>query len=339
MKKKYLLFLPLLLIIILIIAWNYRPRPTALDTYLIKTENTTISKNELTVQFLGNTNLLFSDGETSIMTDAFFTRPPAHQVLFGKVSPNKKIIEKCLNKAGVEKLDAIIPVHSHFDHAMDSPMAADITGAKLIGSTSTANIAIGYGLDTAQILVPAFNHVYQIGKFNITFIKSRHWQYPDAEQRRLLLDNKIEKPLITPASIFDYKEGDSYTILIRHDSTRLAIQGSAGFRKGSLSNHFDADILFLAVAGLELMDEEYNDNYQQHLIEPLQPEILVPIHWDDFTTPLKNKLKTTNIIFNKKMGTNLGLAFEEIEKRNLKKGRKIKVLPLWDKVSVNILNK
>lgn len=337
MKKRYFLFIPFLFVIAFIIAWNIRPRPENLSTHLVETKNTEFPKNELIVQFLGNTNLLFSDGETSIMTDAFFSRPSARQVLLGKISPNKKNIEKGLEKAGVKKLDAIIPVHSHFDHAMDAPMAADLTGAKLIGSTSTANIAKGYGLDTAQILVPEFNEVYTFGKFNITLVKSRHWQYPDAEQRRLLLDNKIEKPLVTPASIYDYKEGDSYTILIQHDSTRLAIQGSAGFRKGSLSNNFDADILFLAIAGLELMDEEYNDNYQQLLIEPLQPEVLVPIHWDDFTTPLKNELKTTNVVFNHKMGSNLKLAFEEIEKRNLSKGRKIKILPLWDRVGVNEL--
>jgi hypothetical protein len=33
------------------------------------------------------------------------------------------------------------------------------------------------------------------------------------------------------------------------------------------------------------------------MIDPLKVEVLVPIHWDDFTTPLGDELKTTNLLF------------------------------------------
>ena len=51
----------LLMIMTFIILWNVRPRPKALTQYELERE----MDNHLpfTVQFLGNTNLLFDDGE------------------------------------------------------------------------------------------------------------------------------------------------------------------------------------------------------------------------------------------------------------------------------------
>jgi L-ascorbate metabolism protein UlaG (beta-lactamase superfamily) len=313
-----------------IILWNVRPRPEALTQYELERE----MDNHLpfTVQFLGNTNLLFDDGENAWMTDGFFTRPSASEVLFGEVEPNETLIRKCLEKAGIERLDMIVPVHSHFDHAMDAAVVADLIDAKLWGSTSTLNIGRGYGLEESQMMIPQWDSLYSIGKFKIQFVKSKHWQYPDEKQRKILLDNQIEEPLHTPASIFDYKEGDSYTILVEYDTLKLAVQGSAGFREGSIPKEFDVDILFLAIAGLEMMDVNYNDDYQKHLINPLKPEVLVPIHWDDFTTPLEDELKTTNLFLNWRLKSDLGQAFKEIELRN--PYTSIKVLKPWEKYNI-----
>lgn len=312
------------------VLWNVRPRPDALTRY--KLEKEIDAPLPFTVKFLGNTNLLFDDGENAWMTDAFFTRPNASEVLFGDVEPNETVIRKCLEKAGVDGLDMIVPVHSHFDHAMDAAMVADLLDAKLWGSTSTINIGRGYGLDESQMMIPKWDSIYSIGKFKIQFVRSKHWQYPDEAQREILLDNEIVKPLLTPASIFDYKEGDSYTIIVAYDTFKLAIQGSAGFREGSLPKHFDADILFLAIAGLETMEVSYIDGYQKHLINPLKPEVLVPIHWDDFTTPLGDELKTTNLIFNWRYNSDLGQAFNVIEMRNPDKS--IKVLKPWENYNI-----
>jgi len=266
------------------------------------------------------------------MTDAFFTRPSAIEVLFGQVKPNKAVIQKCLEKAEIDNLDMIIPVHSHFDHAMDAALVADMTKAYLWGSSSTLNIGRGHGLDEEQMMTPQWDSQYTVGKFKIQVVKSKHWQYPDAAQRKVLLENEISAPLHPPASIFDYKEGDSYTILVDYEGLKFAIQASAGYREGSIPNDFDADILFLAIAGLEAMDASYINGYQKHLIDPLKAEILVPIHWDDFTTPLGDELKTTNLIFNWKYSSDLGQAFKEIEKRNPNKT--IRVLKAWEKYSI-----
>ena len=323
----YFLLLSSLSVLVL---WNIRPRPAELSYYSLEKKMDT--PLPFTVTFLGNTNLLFDDGENAWMTDAFFTRPSATEVVFGQVKPNKAVIQKCLEKAGIDNLDMIIPVHSHFDHAMDAALVAEMTKAKLWGSSSTLNIGRGHGLDEEQMMTPQWDSQYTVGKFKIQVVKSKHWQYPDAAQRKILLENEISAPLHPPASIFDYKEGDSYTILVDYEGLKFAIQASAGYREGSLPTDFDADILFLSIAGLETMDASYINGYQEHLIDPLKAEVLVPIHWDDFTTPLGDELKTTNLIFNWKYSSDLGQAFKEIEKRNPNKT--IKVLKAWENYSI-----
>ncbi|MCB0502713.1 MAG: MBL fold metallo-hydrolase, partial [Bacteroidetes bacterium] len=170
--RKVFIAVVVLVVISFLVLFNVRPQPAALQSCLVEPKET--DNSGLQVQFLGNTNLLFTDGETSILTDGFFTRPNAFKVLFGKVEPDKSIVEECLKKAGIEQLDAVIPLHSHFDHAMDAPMVADITDATLIGSTSTLNIGKGYGLPTEQMMIAPLNQVLEIGKFKITFIASRH---------------------------------------------------------------------------------------------------------------------------------------------------------------------
>lgn len=340
MIKKTLLFLAtliLLTVLLLFISATIRPAPSALSNYLVK-PSISIPSNELTVQFLGNTNLLFSDGETHILTDGFFSRPSVMELLGEVVSPNKEVIAECLKKANITKLDALIPVHSHFDHAMDVGPVAEMTGATLIGSASTINIGKGYGLPADQMQIPPLNSPISIGKFKLTFIASRHWQYPDAELRAKLLDQAIENPIVTPASYLAYKEGISYTILIEHGATKFAIQGSAGYKKDAIPN-FDADILFLSIAGLESMDETYNSDYQTHVIDAVKPAILVPIHWDDFTVPLSDGLQTQSLLLKWMQGGDLGKAFEIVEKNNLSKGREIKVLPLWEVVGMEELKK
>jgi L-ascorbate metabolism protein UlaG (beta-lactamase superfamily) len=323
---------PFLLLLILLGLESCRPVPDQLRNSMLRTE--AAPTNGLQIQFLGNTNILIDDGETQILTDGFFSRPSALRIVLGKVKPKEKRIKECLEKAGITQLDVVIPVHSHYDHAMDAPLVAQMTGATLIGSSSTLMIGEGAGLNPEQMKLAPLDSIVVIGKFKLRFIASRHWHYPSEKQRKRLLDQGIEAPLVMPASIYDFKEGISYTLLIEHDSTSIAIHGSAGYVENALDD-FDVDIAFLSIAGLEAMDETYNNAYQKHTIEALKPEVIVPIHWDDFTVPLREELKTTSRFANFLLGADLEEAIDIVQKNN--PDRKMIFLHLWDRYSVKNL--
>ena len=101
------------------------------------------------VQFLGVSSILISDGKNTILTDGFFSRPGLWTVLFSDIGPDEATVRQSLERAGIHKVDLIIPVHSHYDHAMDSPLVARLTEARLLGSETSLQIARGQGLSAA----------------------------------------------------------------------------------------------------------------------------------------------------------------------------------------------
>jgi L-ascorbate metabolism protein UlaG (beta-lactamase superfamily) len=240
----------------------------------------------VTVRFSGTSTLLFSDGETSWMVDGWFSRPGAFALLFGRVAPDEEAISRGLAANGVTSLAAVFPMHSHYDHAMDAPEVARRTGAVLIGSESTANIGRGWGLPASQIQVVADRAPFQLGRFVITPIVSRHFEFPDPAMReRALADPLITEPLVPPVPAFDYKLGVPYVLHVSHPRGSWLIVGSAGYLDGALAG-FSADTVFLGVGGLGSQTPAYREHFWRETVGRVSPSRVIPIHYDSLTAPL-----------------------------------------------------
>ena len=234
----------------------------------------------VTVRFTGSTTLLFDDGETSWMTDGWFSRPTFIEIITQRVEPDLSAISRGLKANEVDKLDAVIPLHSHYDHAMDSPEVARRTGAKLYGSESTANIARGWGLDEGRIEVFTNKKPIVLGNFIITPIESNHFQFVDPEIAKIALELPIiDSPLVPPAPITNYRVGKTYVLHVDHPLGSFAIVGSAGFVEGGLRG-FKADVLFLGVGSLGEQSVEYRQKYWEETVGRLEPSTVIPIHYD-----------------------------------------------------------
>lgn len=245
----------------------------------------TIPPGAVTVRYTGTATLVFSDGETTWMTDGWFSRPKPLQVLFGKIEPDLAAITKGLERNEVDALAAVFPLHSHYDHAMDAPEVAKRTGAVLLGSESTANIGRGWGLAEEQIRVVADREPIAFGKFTVTPIELRHFQFPDPEMAaRALGDPEIDAPLTPPVTAFDYRVGKAYALHVAHPKGTWLILGSAGFVEGALES-YDADVVFLGVGALGSQTDAYRESYWKETVEPTNPARVIPIHWDSLTGP------------------------------------------------------
>lgn len=238
--------------------------------------------DELRVTHLGVSTLLFDDGETAFLTDGFFSRPGLTEVLLGRVEPDFERIERNLARTGIDELAAVIALHSHYDHAMDSPEVAKRTGALLIGSESTANVGRGWGLPEDRIRVADGETSYRFGAFTVTLVPSKHFPHGMAM-------GEIEEPLTPPARATAYKEGGSYSVFVEHGGRTLLVQGSAGFVEGRLQGR-QADVVFLGIGGLGTQDDAYRRRYWDEVVKPLRPRRVIPIHWDDFTRQLDEPL-------------------------------------------------
>ena len=235
-----------------------------------------VASGDVQIKFLGVATILIEDGETAILTDGFFSRPGIAQMLSGKIAPDIAAIEQGLKRAGINKLNALIPVHSHYDHAIDAPEVAKRTGALLIGSESTANIGRGWGLPESQIRAAFIGEPMQFGRFTVTLLPSRH--APTG-----FTGGEITSPLKPPAGVTDYLEGASYAILIRHGDKSLLINGSAGFEPGALKD-IRADVVMLGTGGIGNFGEQHENTYWNEVVKSVGAKRVIAIHWDDFMT-------------------------------------------------------
>ena len=252
--------------------------PTEPEWEIIPREE--VAAGSVTVRFTGSTTLLFDDGETSWMTDGWFSRPTFIEIITQRVEPDLSAISRGLKANEVDKLDAVIPLHSHYDHAMDSPEVARRTGAKLYGSESTANIARGWGLDEGRVEIFTNKKPIVLGDFVITPIESNHFQFVDPKIAKTALDlPTIDSPLVPPASITNYRVGETYVLHVEHPLGSFAIVGSAGFIEGGLRG-FKADVLFLGVGSLGEQSVEYRQKYWEETVGRLEPSTVIPIHYD-----------------------------------------------------------
>ena len=239
-----------------------------------------VAAGSVTVRFTGSTTLLFDDGETSWMTDGWFSRPTFIEIITQRVEPDLVAIGRGLKANEIDKLDAVIPLHSHYDHAMDAPEVARQTGAKLFGSESTANFARGWGLDEGRIEIFTHKKPIALGAFNITPIESNHFQFVDPDIAKTALDlPTIDSPLVPPAPITDYRVGKTYVLHVEHPQGSFVILGSAGFIEGGLRG-FKADVLFLGVGSLGEQWVEYRQKYWEETVGTLEPSTVIPIHYD-----------------------------------------------------------
>lgn len=239
----------------------------------------------LTVAWLGVSTLLIDDGSTSLLTDGFFSRPGLLQVGLRTLRPSLPRIDEALQRAGIDKLAAVLPVHTHFDHAMDTAVVADRTGAVVVGGESAANVARGGGLADERIIVAAPGSEITIGSFGVTLIASHHCP-PDR------FPGVITEPVVPPVKAAAYRCGEAWSTVIHHrpSDRRLLVQGSAGFLPGALAGR-KADVVYLGVGQLGLQSPEYIEQYWNETVGTVGARRVVLIHWDDFFRPLTQPVR------------------------------------------------
>ena len=264
------------------VAWMFSMRP-GLESYQAHRhpDSAAATGPALSASWFGTTAVLLSDDKSSIFIDPFFTRPGGWRELMlnRPIAPDEALIESWLKKAGVDRLDAVLVTHSHYDHSMDAGVVTRLTGATLLGSESTANVGRGGDLPETQIVVSKPGKPYHYGSFTITFLKSRH---TGATGGRPVGD--ITQPLVPPARYIDYRQGGTYAVLIEHRLGTVLHHGSAGWLPGMYQGRH-ADVVFLGIAATPALGD-----YFANVVDPTTATRVIPTHWDDFTRPLDQPL-------------------------------------------------
>lgn len=236
-----------------------------------------------TVTWAGVTTLLISDGTSAVLTDGFFSRPSLLQVGLGRIAPSEPRIDGCLGRLGVRNLDAVLPVHTHFDHAMDSAVVAQRTGATLVGGASAAHV--GHRLPADRVVVATPGEPIALGSFDVTLIVGDHCP-PDR------FPGVIDAPVDPPVRASVYRCGEAWSTMVAHrpSGRRMLVVGSAGFVAGALAGQ-RAEVVYLGIGQLGLQPERYLLDYWAETVRTVGARRVVLIHWDDFFRPLDRPLR------------------------------------------------
>lgn len=236
----------------------------------------------LRAQFLGVSTVQISDGETSLLSDGFFSRPAWWRMLW-RMQPDEARIDHALSRGQLGPQAALLVAHAHHDHAMDVGPVARKTGAVVVGSSSVAQIARGAQLAAAQTRPVQGGEVLRFGRFEVDVIASPHSPDP-------VFPGEIKAPLRTPTRLNHYKEGGNLSYLLRHPQGHILIHGSANHVPGMYAGK-RADVVFLGIGLLGKQSEAFIKAYWHEVVRTTGAKVVVPIHWDNFTQPLDQPLK------------------------------------------------
>ena len=240
------------------------------------------------ITFFGTTTLLFDDGRDQILFDAHFTRPSIEKYIAGaKAETNTGLCDKLIDLHHINRLRAVFISHTHHDHVMDAPYVTNRCGAMIYGSSSAKNVAIGGDVPEDKTVVFHDGSEYSIGDYQIRIIKSLHSKPTKFNDD---LGVPIEKPLVQPASLRDYKEGGSYDFFIRHGDQKILIRPSFNYIEGQLDG-IQADVLFLGVAGLAKAEEDMERAFFAETVEKTKARLVIPVHWDNFFASLEKPVE------------------------------------------------
>lgn len=260
----------------------------------------------LKVTYFGTTTLLFDDGKDQILFDAHITRPSLGKYITGgKESTNRTLCDKLIRLHHINRLRAVFISHTHHDHVMDAPYIVNKCGAKIYGSKSAKNVALGGGVSPENITVFKHGDIFDIGDYKIRILNSIH-------SKPTVLNNDLGEPikkhLTQPASLRDYKEGGSYDFYIDYKEKKILIRPSFNYIEGQLED-IRADVLFLGIAGLAKAAPDMEKTFFKETVEKTGAKLVIPIHWDNFFSPLDRPIEGMPHIIE-----NTGVAFFRIAK-------------------------
>ncbi len=285
----------LALCIVAMLLWSDRPLVDAID-WPEPAFASAEDPDTVTVTWLGVTTLLFDDGETQILIDGFFSRPSLADILLRRPIDNDvPTINYALNQFRMRRLAAIIPLHSHFDHAMDAGAIANRSSASILGTESTAQIARGAGVPEDQITIVDSRTSFQFGEFKVTLLPIGH--APIGWRGSVPFDGVIEEPLHTPQAVSAWRMGGAFSVFIEHPQGTALVQGSAAYKKYELRD-IAADVVFLGVGQLDALGKDYAELYWQHTVTATSSHSVYPIHFDDFTMPFGEVILWPKILDN-----------------------------------------
>lgn len=223
-------------------------------------------RSPITLTYLGVAGWQLDSGDTTILTDPYFSRPAD---LDGPmVSDPAAVAAHAPAKAAL-----IVIGHSHVDHLLDAPAVAQRTGATLLGSASTVNVGRASGLPDTQLIAVRGGEDYAFDGYSVRVIPSLHSAIGDKH----LFGAPIAPGPTLPMRFDDYGEGGTFAYLVRIGGHQVLFLSTANF----IEREVDGLRPDVAVVATGLREHVFD--YTCRLMRALgHPPLVYANHFDDW---------------------------------------------------------
>jgi len=235
----------------------------------------------LEVEWLGVSGYRMSFEGKTLFVDPYVSRVPFSDLLRRRPTlPDPEALDRFVLAPG--EVVGVLVGHTHFDHAVDAPAIARRFGCKAYGSDSLVRLMDLHGLADRAVEVEPYR-TYELGPFEVGFTPSVH--------SKLLLglavpyDGDLTCEHLDALSPAAYRCGQVWGISIEVAGLRFYHQGSANLVDDAVRER-GVDVFLAGIAG-----RSFTDDYWRRILPLLDPEVVVPTHYDNFFRPLGREME------------------------------------------------
>lgn len=225
------------------------------------------------LKYLGTAGFVVESASRTLVIDPYVSRPGVAASLFLPLVPDVAKIRGHLPRA-----HDVLVGHAHHDHVLDAPDLCKLTGARLIGSPDVANVGRAAGLPESQIVETRGREDIACGTCTVRGVPSRHGK---AVLGRVPLPGDIPVPPPWPPRLWQLRHGLVLSWWIDVEGVRIVHVDSADFIDQEFGD-LTCDVLCLCAIG-----RHYRKHFVEDIVARLKPKVVVPCHWDVFTTPIE----------------------------------------------------
>ena len=227
----------------------------------------------LQLTWLGTAGFRFAYQGVVLWIDPYVTRLPLAAFVRHRVVPASDDVVA----TWIDRADAVLVGHTHFDHALDVPAIARRTGCTVYGSKSLEHLMGLHELGSqARVVEP--HQRYEVGPFAFHFVPSIHSKLQLGlgipYSGELTCEHADE---LTPQA---YRCGQVWGICVEVAGARFYHQGSADLLEDEIHDR-DVDVFLCGISG-----RRFTPHYVERIVRTLRPRVIVPTHYDDFFRPL-----------------------------------------------------
>jgi len=236
------------------------------------------SEATVSIRWLGTACHRIEHRGSTLLVDPFVSRPRFRDLL-RPLRSDRGAVERWAPDA-----QAVVVGHAHYDHLLDAPLIAKRTGALVMGSRSTARVALGHGVERSRIRAASEHGLEaEAGPFSVRLVPSRHAKI--LLGRASPFPGEIRRARRRALRVHEYRDGGALGVFVRAGGTTIYHNGSADLVDAELEG-LRADVVIAGIAGWR-----FTPRYLERLLAILRPRLVIPTHYDAFFAPLEDGVR------------------------------------------------